>query len=85
MKARKVIEIQGNLSALLEQMLGIREREREHRAMIERTVEELTPIIGTRPACRARGRVCGDDLPSSPPAAAQASDPAAADTGQGAV
>ena len=32
-----------------------REREREHRAMIERTVEELTPIIGTRPACRAVG------------------------------
>jgi putative transposase len=23
--------------------------------MIERTVEELTPIIGTRPACRALG------------------------------
>ena len=23
--------------------------------MIERTVEELTPIIGTRPACRAVG------------------------------
>ena len=32
-----------------------RERGREHRAMIERTVEELTPIIGTRPACRAVG------------------------------
>jgi len=32
-----------------------REREREHRAMIEQTVEELTPIIGTRPACRALG------------------------------
>ena len=32
-----------------------REQAREHRAMIEQTVEELTPIIGTRPACRALG------------------------------
>src|SRR5437773_155669 len=30
-----------------------RGREREHRAMICDTVDELTPIIGTRPACRA--------------------------------
>ena len=37
-----------------------REREQEHRAMIERTVEELTPIIGTRPACRAVGASVGD-------------------------
>src|SRR6266540_2418917 len=32
-----------------------RERVREQRAMIEQTVEELTPIVGTRPACRALG------------------------------
>ena len=51
--------------------------------MIERTVEELTPIIGTRPACRAAGRVCGDDLPSPPATGAQAAT-AAADSGQGA-
>src|SRR5205085_2806754 len=32
-----------------------RGRGREHRAMICQTVDELTPIIGTRPACRALG------------------------------
>ena len=32
-----------------------RERAEEHRAMIAATVEELTPLIGTRPACRALG------------------------------
>src|SRR5207247_1234274 len=32
-----------------------RERVREQRAMIEQTVEELTPIVGTRPACWALG------------------------------
>ena len=30
-------------------------RGREHRAMICQTVDELTPLIGTRPACRALG------------------------------
>jgi hypothetical protein len=34
--------------------------------MIAATVEELTPIIGTRPACRALGDVAGDGLPPSP-------------------
>ena len=29
--------------------------ESEHQAMIEQTVHELTPIVGTRPACRALG------------------------------
>ena len=43
--------------------------------MIERTVEELTPFIGTRPACRAVARRAGDDLPPSPPAGAQAGRP----------
>ena len=57
-----------------------RRREREHRAMIERTVEELTPIIGTRPACRAVGRLASDDLPS-PTSTAAAAGPAAADIG----
>ena len=33
----------------------VRQRGREHRAMIEATVEELTPLMGTRPACRAVG------------------------------
>ena len=37
--------------------------------MIEQTVQELTPIVGTRPACRALGASPGDDLPSSPSAA----------------
>ena len=44
--------------------------------MIAATVEELTPLIGTRPACRALGRVAGDDLP--PPATARAQDAQAA-------
>ena len=50
--------------------------------MIERTVEELTPIIGTRPACRAVGASAGDDLPS-PPAAGATAAPAAAGAGAG--
>ena len=41
-KARMVIEIQGNVSALLEQMLGHRAwRERKLRAMICQTIDEL--------------------------------------------
>ncbi|MGH2869528.1 MAG: IS3 family transposase [Solirubrobacteraceae bacterium] len=31
------------------------QRAEEHRAMIERTVEEMAPLIGTRAACRALG------------------------------
>ncbi len=34
--------------------------------MIAATVEELTPIIGTRPACRALGASPIDRLPPSP-------------------
>ena len=34
---------------------GGRDRVREQRAMIEQTVEELAPLVGTRPACRALG------------------------------
>jgi hypothetical protein len=30
-------------------------RQPEHRAMIEQAVEELAPVVGTRPACRALG------------------------------
>ncbi len=48
--------------------------------MICETVEELTPIIGTRPACRALGGRAGDDLPSPATAQAQAAE-AAADAG----
>ncbi len=55
-KARRVIEIQGNVSALLEQMLGTEGASRRGAPGDDReTVEELTPIIGTRPACRALG------------------------------
>jgi hypothetical protein len=46
--------------------------------MIERTVDELTPIIGTRPGVSGGGCVAGDDLSSSPPGGAQAR-PAASD------
>ena len=52
--------------------------------MIGETVEELTPIIGTRPACRALGASGGDGVPSPPAARAQAAQ-AAADAGAGAV
>ena len=52
--------------------------------MIEWTVEELTPIIGTRPACRAVGACQGDDLPSLPAAEAESAT-AAACAGQGAL
>ena len=51
--------------------------------MIERTVEELTPIIGTRPACRAVGASVGDDLPSPAATGAQAGE-APADARSGA-
>jgi hypothetical protein len=56
-KARRVIEVQGKASALLgaDARYRGRERVREHRAMIEQTVEQLTPLVGTRPACRALG------------------------------
>ncbi len=47
-----------------------RECRREHRAMIEATVEELTPIIGTRPGLSGAGGIAGDDLP--PPAPTRA-------------
>ena len=40
--------------------------------MIAATVEELTPIIGTRPACRALGASPATDLPPPPAAGAQA-------------
>ena len=50
-----MIEVQGNVSALLGELLEPRGATAEHRAMIEQTVEELTPVIGTRPACRALG------------------------------
>jgi hypothetical protein len=45
--------------------------------MIEQTVEDLTTIIGTRPACRALGRLTGNDLPS--PTATRAAAGAAQD------
>ena len=51
--------------------------------MIAATVEELTPIIGTRPACRAPGRLARHRLPSSPAARAQDAQ-AAADARAGA-
>ena len=54
-KAKQVIEIQGNVSALLEEMLGTGQRRAGAPSDDRATVEELTPIIGTRPACRALG------------------------------
>jgi hypothetical protein len=52
--------------------------------MIERSVEELAPIIGTRPGLPGARRRAGDDLPPSPAARAQTAE-AQADAGQGAV
>ncbi|MGZ6693968.1 MAG: IS3 family transposase [Solirubrobacteraceae bacterium] len=54
-KARRVIEIQGKRLSAAGRDARIGQRGEEHRAMIAATVEELTPIIGTRPACRAVG------------------------------
>ncbi len=34
--------------------------------MIEQTVQELTPIVGARPACRALGAAPATILPSAP-------------------
>ena len=45
--------------------------------MIAATVEELTPIIGTRPACRALGAVASHHLPPAAAAAATAGQAAA--------
>ena len=54
-KARRVIEIQGNVSALLEEMLGTDSASRSTERRSPPPFEELTPLIGTRPACRALG------------------------------
>jgi hypothetical protein len=42
--------------------------------MICDTVDELTPIIGTRPACRAAGHLASHGVPPSPPARATAAE-----------
>ena len=52
--------------------------------MIEQTVEELTPMIGTRPACRALGASVATVYRRRRPPEPQAAE-AAADARQGAV
>ncbi|MCA1697878.1 MAG: IS3 family transposase [Actinobacteria bacterium] len=54
-KARKVIEVQGKRLGAVGRVARAQGRAGEHRAMIQSTVDELTPVIGTRPACRALG------------------------------
>ncbi|MCA1678312.1 MAG: IS3 family transposase [Actinobacteria bacterium] len=54
-KAKRVIEVQGKRLSALGRAARAEGREGEGRAMIEQTVEQLTPLIGTRPACRALG------------------------------
>ncbi|MHB1467678.1 MAG: IS3 family transposase [Solirubrobacteraceae bacterium] len=54
-KARRVIGDPGKRLSAVGRDARNRQRAGEHRAMIAATVEELTPIIGTRPACRALG------------------------------
>ena len=61
-----------------------RERAEEHRAMIVRDRRRADADHRHPAGVPGAGRLAGDDLPSSPPARAQAS-PAAADAGQGAV
>jgi hypothetical protein len=52
--------------------------------MIEQTVQELTPLVGTRPACRALGASSATIYRRSAPARAETA-PAAAGAGQGAL
>ena len=68
-KMKNVVEIQGNVSALLEQMLD-RERAEEHRAMI---ADSRGTHADHRHQARVPGGGCvsGDDLPSPPAARAQ--------------
>ncbi|MGH2874151.1 MAG: IS3 family transposase [Solirubrobacteraceae bacterium] len=54
-KARRVIGDPGKRLSAAGGDARSRQRGQEHRAMIAVTVEELAPIIGTRPACRALG------------------------------
>ena len=82
-KAKKVIEIQGNLSALLEQMLGADSArgapsdDRGHSRGTDADHRDPAGVPGG-------GRVCVDDLPSSAVAGAQDAQ-ASADAGEGAV
>ena len=58
-KARKVIEVQGKLSALLEQLATDKHDRREGRdevtALFDGAIAELEPVVGTRKACSALG------------------------------
>ncbi len=54
-KARKVIEIQGKLSALLDQLSTDSATKSDER-VIDETITELTPLVGVRAACEAVGR-----------------------------
>ena len=56
-KARKVIEVQGKLSALLGQLATDSQQQRERAdTMTDDAIAELKPLIGIRAACRATGR-----------------------------
>jgi hypothetical protein len=81
LKAKKVIEIQGSSQAVGADARN-RERGREHRGMIERTVENSRADHRHPARVPGDGRLVGDDLPSSPVAAAQVV-PAAADVRPG--
>ena len=74
----KVIEIQGNVSALLEQMLGTEGEQREHRAMIVRDGRGADAGHRHQAGVPGAGRVAGDDLPAPQPAGAAAAAAAAA-------
>jgi hypothetical protein len=51
--------------------------------MIEQTVDELTPLVGTRPACRPGIAHAGRGFPASVRAAGRGEDDPALATGKG--
>ena len=66
-KARRVIEVQGNVSALLEDLLAPKGATKtdthEHRAMIEQTVRTGRAARRDPAGVPGAGRRAGDDLP----------------------
>ena len=70
-KTKRVIEIQGNRLSAVGADARYREREREHRAMIERDSRRADADHRHPAGVPGGGRVCGDDLPSPPAARAQ--------------
>jgi hypothetical protein len=58
-KAQKVIEVQGKLSALLEQIATDDATGPGRQEMIDKAIDELGPVVGTSAACAARAVLHG--------------------------